>query len=176
MAENPDHIEIPSRALFRTAEVCDLVKVQSYVLRSWEAEFPGLGVAKSVGGPRLYRRADVERVLRIKHLLRVEGLTLAGVRRRLEEELAPVAADAPVIDELIGRNARERLTDVKLGLRAILEMLAGGRSAREFKLAPPRAAPAARPVRAGRVASSGRKGAAPSRAATSRRKRRQNNH
>src|SRR6266481_9186688 len=97
-------IEIPKRALFKAAEVCELAKVQPYVLRSWEAEFPDLGVAKSAGSPRIYRRADVEQVLRIKHLLLVEGLTLAGARRRLEEESTPVAADVPVIDELIGRN------------------------------------------------------------------------
>ena len=70
--------------------MCDLVKVQPYVLRSWEAEFPELGVAKAAGGPRVYRRADVEQVLRIKHLLLVEGLTLAGARRKLEEEATPV--------------------------------------------------------------------------------------
>ena len=64
---------------------------------------------------------DVEQVLRIKHLLLVEGLTLAGARRRLEEETAPVAADAPAIDELIGQNARERLTEVKRGLQSILD-------------------------------------------------------
>ena len=60
--------------------------MQPYVLRSWEAEFPDLGVAKTQGGPRVYRRADVERVLRIKHLLFVEGLTLAGARRKLQDE------------------------------------------------------------------------------------------
>ena len=37
-------------------------------------------------GARVYRRADVERVLRIKQLLYGEGLTLAGVRRKLTEE------------------------------------------------------------------------------------------
>ena len=71
-------IEIPNRALFKASEVCDLIKVQPYVLRSWEAEFPELGVSKAAGGPRVYRRADVEQVARIKHLLLVEGLTLAG--------------------------------------------------------------------------------------------------
>src|SRR5213078_230543 len=116
-------IEIPKRALFKPAEVCDLVKVQLYVLRTWEAEFPELGVTKTAGGPRVYRRADVEQVMRIKHLLLVEGLTLAGARRRLEEETAPVAADAPAIDELIGQNARQRLTEVKRGLRSILDLL-----------------------------------------------------
>jgi DNA-binding transcriptional MerR regulator len=137
MAEIPAQVEIPNRALFKAAEVCDLVKLQPYVLRTWEAEFPALGVAKTAGGPRVYRRADVEQVLRIKHLLLVEGLTLAGARRKLEEDTAPVAANAPVLDELIGRNARERLTEVKRGLRSILDLLAGRASADEFRLAAP---------------------------------------
>src|SRR5262249_641345 len=129
-------IEIPKRALFKAAEVCDLVKVQPYVLRSWEAEFPELGVAKTAGAPRVYRREDVEQVLRIKHLLLVEGLTLAGARRRLEEESAPVAADAAAIDELIGQNARERLTAVKRGRQSILDLLAARMPVEEFRLAP----------------------------------------
>jgi DNA-binding transcriptional MerR regulator len=143
----PAQLEIPKRALFKAAEVCELLNVQPYVLRSWEAEFPELGVAKAGGsGARVYRRADVEQVVRIKHLLLVEGLTLAGARRKLEEETMPVAADVPVLDELIGQNARERLTEVKRGLRSILELLAGNNGAREFRLsAPPvRGAPASR--------------------------------
>ena len=67
-------------------------------------------MAKAAGAPRVYRRSDVEQVLRIKHLLLVEGLTLAGARRKLEEQTAPVAADAPVIDALIGRE-RARAAD-----------------------------------------------------------------
>lgn len=137
MAETSAQVGIPNRALFKAAEVCDLVKLQPYVLRTWEAEFPGLGVSKTADGPRIYRRADVEQVLRIKHLLLVEGLTLAGARRKLEEETAPVAADAPALDELIGRNARERLTEIKRGLRSILDLLSGRAAAGERRLAPP---------------------------------------
>jgi DNA-binding transcriptional MerR regulator len=123
MTDPQDPIEIPKRALFRGSEVCELLKVQPYVLRTWESEFPGLGVARSAGGPRIYRREDVEQVRRIKHLLLVEGLTLAGARRRMEDEATPVIVEAP-LEELIGRNARDRLTEVKHGLRAILDMLA----------------------------------------------------
>ena len=137
-------VEIPNRALFKAAEVCDIAKVQPYVLRTWEAEFPDLGIAKAAGAPRVYRRADVEHVLRIKHLLLVEGLTLAGARRQLVEESTPVAADAPAIDELIGQNARERLTAVKRGLRSILEIL-GSTGAEPARVA---AAPAAGHARA----------------------------
>ncbi len=130
-------VDIPKRALFKAAEVCDLAKVQPYVLRSWEAEFPDLGVAKSAGAARVYRRGDVEQVLRIKHLLLVEGLTLAGVRRRLEEETAPVGADEPELDVLIGQNARERLTLIKRGLQSILALLAHVNGGEEFQLAAP---------------------------------------
>ncbi len=87
-------VDIPNRSLFRQPEVCAIASIQPYVLRSWEAEFPDLGVAKTAGGPRVYRRADVERVLRIKQLLYGEGLTLAGVRRKLTEEAPASPAEA----------------------------------------------------------------------------------
>lgn len=121
-----DPVDIPNRSLFRQPEVCEIAKVQPYVLRSWEAEFPDLGVAKTEGGPRVYRRADVERVLRLKHLLYVEGLTLAGARRRLSEE-QPAAADDGALGEvadLLGADARERILHVKRGLRELAAMLA----------------------------------------------------
>jgi DNA-binding transcriptional MerR regulator len=141
VAETFLQVDIPNRALFKAAEVCDLVKLQPYVLRSWEAEFPKLGVSKA-GGSRVYRRADVEQVVRIKHLLLEEGLTLAGARRKIEEETTPVAADEPAIEELIGRNARERLTAVRRGLQSILDLLGSKGDTREFRLSPPPSAPA----------------------------------
>jgi DNA-binding transcriptional MerR regulator len=116
-------VEIPNRSLFRQPEVCEIAQVQPYVLRSWEAEFPDLGVSKK-DGPRVYRRADVERVLRLKHLLFVEGLTLAGARRKLAEEgqSAPEPSD---VDALLGSDVRERLQYLKRGLRELKSMLSG---------------------------------------------------
>lgn len=115
--------EIPNRALFKPAEVCEIAQLQPYVLRSWEAEFPDLGVARGGASARMYRRADVERVLQIKHLLFVEGLTLAGIRRRIEDDAAPVVSEDVPLDELLGRNARERLAEIKRGLQGILDLL-----------------------------------------------------
>ena len=119
-------VEIPNRSLFRQPEVCEIAQVQPYVLRSWEAEFPDLGVAKVEGGPRVYRRVDLEFVLRIKHLLFVEGLTIAGVRRRLLEEQPAAESDSADLDTLLGSDARERILQVKRGLREIATMLAKG--------------------------------------------------
>lgn len=120
-------VEIPNRSLFRQPEVCEIAQVQPYVLRSWEAEFPDLGVTKTEGAPRVYRRADLEFVLRIKHLLFVEGLTLAGARRKLLEEHPSAETDRAALQEvnaLLGRDARERILRVKRGLREIATMLA----------------------------------------------------
>jgi DNA-binding transcriptional MerR regulator len=117
----------PKRELFKAPEVCEMAQLQPYVLRTWEAEFPSLGKASGTG-PRVYRRADVELVLRIKQLVFGEGLTLAGVRRRFEEEdeddgepsLAAVA-----VDDMLGGMARSRLQGVRDGLEAILRLLDG---------------------------------------------------
>jgi DNA-binding transcriptional MerR regulator len=118
-------LEIPNRSLFRQPEVCAIASIQPYVLRSWEAEFPDLGVAKTAGGPRVYRRADVERVLRIKQLLYGEGLTLAGVRRKLTEERPAEPAESGDLNltELMGEDARERILHVKRGLRELSALL-----------------------------------------------------
>ncbi len=104
---------------YKAAEVCDIAHIQPYVLRSWELEFPHLGVAK--GTARIYRQADVEQVLRIKQLVFEQGLTLAGARRRLEGEQAP-QADLPL--EEMTPEMRERLARVKQGLRDLLALLA----------------------------------------------------
>ena len=84
IAMSGQDIVIPDKSAFKASEVCEIAKVQPYVLRSWENEFPELGVSRTPGGPRVYRKADVERVLQIRHLVLAEGLTLAGVRRKLE--------------------------------------------------------------------------------------------
>jgi DNA-binding transcriptional MerR regulator len=118
-------VEIPNRSLFRQPEVCEIASIQPYVLRSWEAEFPDLGVTRAEGGPRVYRKADVERVLRIKHLLFVEGLTLAGARRKiLEDQPSSGGADeSGGLAELLGRDIRERILQVKQGLRSLAGLL-----------------------------------------------------
>lgn len=119
-------VAIPNRPVFRAQEVCEIAEVQPYVLRTWEAEFPDLGVAKGTNGPRLYRRADVERVLRIKHLILVDGLTLAGARRQLGEEQTPASGDALAdadIAALMDGEVQRQLRDVRRGLQWILGVL-----------------------------------------------------
>jgi DNA-binding transcriptional MerR regulator len=115
--------------------VCELADVQPYVLRTWEAEFPDLGVAKTADGPRVYRRGDVERVLRIKHLLFIDGLTIAGARRRMVEEGDTAAAgdvSGGEMAALLNEDARRQLRDVRQGLQWILGVLGGQEAAGSF--------------------------------------------
>ena len=110
--------ETPRRALLKSAEVCEIIKVQPYVLRSWEKEFPDLGTTRTAGGPRLYRQADVERVQRLKQLVFGEGLTIAGARRRLEEERGtPQEDELPFMTSRssasVSTDTRERIDGVR---------------------------------------------------------------
>ena len=119
-------VDKPERSIYKPSEVCAIAEVQPYVLRSWEAEFPEIGVAHGDGRSRLYRAEDLDRVLRIKQLVFVDGLTLGAARRQLQKE-APASenAEATALDELLGAEVRSRLSGIKKGLHAILELLAG---------------------------------------------------
>jgi DNA-binding transcriptional MerR regulator len=77
--------EIPNKLFFKISEVCDIVGVEPYVLRFWETEFPSLIPQKSKAGHRIYKKKDVENVLRIKELLYDRGFTIAGARKQLSK-------------------------------------------------------------------------------------------
>ncbi len=78
--------EIPDKLYFKIGEVSELLGVEAYVLRYWETEFPVLSPKKSGTGHRLYRRKDVELLLRIKHLLYDKRFTIEGARQSLHSE------------------------------------------------------------------------------------------
>jgi DNA-binding transcriptional MerR regulator len=101
------------------------------VLRYWESEFPALAPAKNSSGQRIYRRRDIETVLRIKQLLYEEGFTIAGAKKRLEAEMAgrvvtPIpAGDGPSVTppDPSGADRVAALRQVREQLREILTLL-----------------------------------------------------
>jgi DNA-binding transcriptional MerR regulator len=95
VALQPGTPEIPDKLYFKIGEVSELLGVEPYVLRYWETEFPVLSPKKSGTGHRLYRRKDVELLLRIKHLLYEKRFTIEGARQALHAEAkAPKAKPA----------------------------------------------------------------------------------
>ena len=122
-------VEIPNKLYFRIGEVCRLLKLEPYVLRFWESEFPTLSPAKGANGRRMYRKKDVEMVVTIKDLLYERGFTIAGARKVLSSRKDDAKA---VLSAVTGsrkahaptpRPAAEKLDQVKVELRNILTIL-----------------------------------------------------
>jgi len=124
---------IPNKLFFKIGEVCEITDTQPYVLRYWESEFPALAPAKNSSGQRIYRRKDIETVLRIKQLLYDEGFTIAGAKKKLEGEAAgrgptPHGASGEPVAAPPEDRSRSALLEVREQLREILTLLdKGGR-------------------------------------------------
>lgn len=126
MAGNGQPAALPGKSFFRIGAVSRLTDTKPFVLRYWETEFPMLQPVKSPKGHRLYRREDVETVLRIKRLLYDEGFTIAGARRHLRDHSAAghePAADATSHSALPPAISRKVLLDLRDALRAFLTVL-----------------------------------------------------
>jgi DNA-binding transcriptional MerR regulator len=137
--------QIPNKLFFKIGEVCEITDTQPYVLRYWESEFPALAPAKNSSGQRIYRRRDIETILRIKQLLYEEGFTIAGAKKRLEAEQAgkvdtpssqaaatgntPPAVAVSDDADVAELSTRAALKELREGLREILTLLdRGGRT------------------------------------------------
>lgn len=119
--------EIPDKRYFKIGEVAELTGVKPHVLRYWETEFPSFRLTKSRTQQRLYRRQDIELVLRLKHLLYEQGFTIAGARKvlrgRVQESAPP---QEPVQIELplavgVDRRQLEEVREDLLRLRRLLD-------------------------------------------------------
>ena len=119
-------IVIPDKLFFRIGEVARLCSLPAYVLRFWETEFPQLKPNKSNTGQRVYRRKDVENIVRVKKLLYEEGYTINGARQLIKAESKRDRAQAPL--PFANPNAnRSDLHDIKQGLRDVLGILSAKR-------------------------------------------------
>ena len=119
-----DPPEIPDKLFFRIGEVSQLLGLEAYVIRFWEGEFRGIAPKKSGSGRRLYRRKDVELLLRIKQLLYEKRYTIEGARQLLHSEAksgAAKAVAAPKVQQQLFSN--DPLPDIKKELESILELL-----------------------------------------------------
>jgi DNA-binding transcriptional MerR regulator len=118
-------IYIPDKLYFRIGEVATLCRLPAYVLRFWETEFPQLKPVKSNTGQRMYRKRDVESVLRIKQLLYEQGFTISGARQQLRSEIKSDKTQATI--PFPARSAAE-LQHIRQGLREILNLLSNRRT------------------------------------------------
>jgi DNA-binding transcriptional MerR regulator len=114
---------LPDRPYFKIGEAARLCGVKPYVLRYWETEFGSLKPEKTRSQQRLYRRRDVELLLKIRHLLYDKRYTIEGARSRLRGEghdEGPVEVPPPAAPAI----SRETLQKIKQGLADLIRICA----------------------------------------------------
>jgi DNA-binding transcriptional MerR regulator len=107
---------IPDKPFFKIGETARMCGVKPYVLRYWESEFRSIKPQKTRSQQRLYRKRDVELLLRIRHLLYDERFTIEGARTRLrelghDEAPAPLPPPPDVSPEVL-RKIKQGLQDL----------------------------------------------------------------
>jgi len=111
---------IPDKPYFKIGEAARLVAVKPYVLRYWETEFKSIRPQKTKSQQRLYRRKDVELLLKIRHLLYDERFTIEGARGRLRELGHDEGPPPPIPPPDVGVEALKKL---KQGLVELFHMV-----------------------------------------------------
>jgi DNA-binding transcriptional MerR regulator len=120
-----DEVLIPDKLYFRIGEVATLCRLPAYVLRFWESEFPQLKPVKSSTGQRMYRKRDVESVLRIKQLLYEQGFTISGARQQLRAETKSDKTQSAIP---FPSQSVPEIQHIRQGLREILDLLSTRRT------------------------------------------------
>jgi DNA-binding transcriptional MerR regulator len=118
-----DSSSLPDKPYFKIGEAARLCAVKPYVLRYWETEFKSLRPQKTRSQQRLYRRRDVELLLKIRHLLYDKRYTIEGARSRLRElghDEGPVEVPAAAVSEI----HLEALRKIKQGLADLIRICA----------------------------------------------------
>ena len=80
--------ELPDKLYFKVGEVSAITGVPAYVLRFWETEFNKIKPKRTPSGQRLYRKNDIELILRVKHLLYEKKYTIQGAKQHLKTKPA----------------------------------------------------------------------------------------
>ena len=114
-AKPTDASGIPDRPFFKIGEAARLCAVKPYVLRYWETEFRSIKPQKTRSQQRLYRRKDIELLLKIRHLLYDERFTIEGARARLRElgdDEPPTPLPVPEIDKELAKKLKQGLLDL----------------------------------------------------------------
>ena len=76
-------ISLLDKKYYSISEVSELCSVKPHTLRFWESEFKTLKPVTRKGNRRYYQKDDIQMIRKIQDLLYKEGLTIAGVKRKL---------------------------------------------------------------------------------------------
>ena len=105
--------EIPAKLYFKIGEVGEIVGVDPHVLRYWESEFKMIRPQRAASKQRLYRREDIENLIRVRELLYDQGFTIAGARQALKEEKKTGVRTGDESPENLVSSLKKELLDLK---------------------------------------------------------------
>ena len=109
-------MERKNRKIYYTmGEVSEMFDVRPSLIRFWEQKFDILKPDKNRKGNRLFTPKDVENLKLIYHLVKENGMTLAGAAKRLRENKKGEERDLEVIEKLQG--IRSLLLEVREELK-----------------------------------------------------------
>lgn len=113
------------RLYYRIGEVSRITGLKPHVLRYWESEFKVIKPHKGGSLQRLYRRKDLDLILKIKKLLYEEGFTIAGAKKKIRdlERLENRQMKLKLVEKKSNGKDRELLASVKEELKGIRRML-----------------------------------------------------
>jgi len=108
------------KLVYRLEEICRLSKLSPHTVESWEKEFYFIHAGVTASGDKIFRKKDLDIIIRLRELLEKEGLTLAGAKRRIEEEFSlktPVTLHPDRLKKVLFQ-VREQLKDLASSLRS----------------------------------------------------------
>ena len=108
------------KLVYRLEEICRLTRISPQTVEAWEKEFYFIHAGITASGDRIFRKKDLDIILRLKELLEKEGLTLAGAKRRIEEEFSlrtPVSLHPDRLKKVLFQ-VREQLKDLASSLHS----------------------------------------------------------
>jgi len=108
----------PDKLFYRLEEVSRISGLEAKVIERWEREFPFLHAGQTGSGQKIFRPKDLDIILRLKELLVDEKLTLAGAKRRIEEEFGDKSMEPVHPDKLkkLLFHVREQLQEIASSL------------------------------------------------------------
>ncbi len=104
-----------TKLYYSIGEVADIFEVNTSLIRFWEKEFSILKLKKNKKGNRLFTVKDIKNVERIYNLVKVNGFTLEGAKKKLKEKSSGKSAKVSM-NQL---KVMEKLELIKLKLLAI---------------------------------------------------------
>ena len=113
-------VSIPDKLYFKIGEVSKITGVEPYILRYWESEFKLVKPYRTKSNQRLYRKKDVEAVLKIKKMLYEDKFTIAGAKRKLKD---PTTDEKQLSLDFSQQKYQELIKDIKQELKDLRQML-----------------------------------------------------